>query len=354
MPVIVDGSTVVLSGTVGEIYWDEPGFSAAEVSLALAQVGHDNEVLIRLNSDGGIASEGAAIHAAIARHAGQTRLVIEGVAASAASLVAMAADEIIMAPGSIMMIHDPATFTFGNVADHEQSVRYLTALVNSYAGIYAARSGRTLDQARQDMGAEVWFAPEEAVAAGYADRVGNDQDEGGGAEIIEFPERVRDPIAFAVMRHAPTAYRNAPEPLRALASANGRNNPRSSQAAHAVVTQRQEPIMTNTPQGGGQTAAPATEETNVVDINAARQDGRTQALAYFREVNEICQLAGQTARATAFIESETSLADVRTALLQDRAKADADTSITNAQPGAKPRFNLTGAMSSRFGVKKEA
>ena len=112
--------------------------------------------------------------------------------------------------------------------------------------------------------------------------------------------------------------------------------------------------MTTTPQGGGQNPAPETQPTNVVELNTARQDGRAQALAYVREVNEICQLAGQTARASAFIEKETPITDVRTALLEDRAKADADTPITPQHPGAKPRFNLAGAMGSRFGMKKEA
>lgn len=344
MTVIVENSTIVLSGTVGDMWWDD-SFTAAEVSLALAEVGHENDVTIRLNSGGGIASEGAAIHAAIARHAGRKTMVVEGIAASAAFTVAMAGDEIVVTPGAVMMMHDPSGFTFGTVVDHEVQIRALTAIAVSMAGIYSARCGETVEAVRADMVRELWLTPEEAVSRGYADRVGNDVAEGDGAEIIQFPEREPAPFAYA-------QYRNAPEPLRALASAHGWGKPRSSQAAPSVVPQRQEPTMTNTPQGGGQSTAPTTQPTNVVDLDAARQDGRTQALAYVREVNEICQLAGQAGRATAFIEKETPLADVRTALLEERAQADADTSITNQQPGAKPRFSLSGAMSSRFGKKE--
>lgn len=347
MTVIVEDSTIVLSGTVGDMYWDD-SFSAAEVSLALAQIGHDNPVTIRLNSGGGIASEGAAIHASIARHAGRKTVVVEGIAASAAFTVAMAGDEIVATPGSVMMMHDPSGFTFGTVTDHEMQVRALTAIATSMAGIYSARSGETVEAVRADMVTELWLTPEEAVSRGYADRVGNDQAIGDGAEIIQFPEREPAPFAYA-------QYRNAPEPLRALASANGWGKPHSHQAAQPVVPQRQEKkTMTTTPQGGGQSPAPETQPTNVVDLDAARQDGRTQALAYVREVNEICQLANQSARASAFIEKETPIADVRTALLEDRARADADAPITPQHPGAKPRFNLAGAMTSRFGSKKEA
>lgn len=343
MTVIVEDSTIVLSGTVGDMYWDDC-FSAAQVSVALAEVGHENDVTIRLNSGGGIASEGAAIHAAIARHAGKKTIVVEGIAASAAFTVAMAGDEIVATPGSVMMMHDPSGFTFGTVTDHEMQVRALTAIATSMAGIYAARSGETIEAVRADMVSELWLTPEEAVARGYADRVGNDVAAGDGAEIIQFPEREPAPFAYA-------QYQHAPEPLRALASANGWGKPRSSQAAKPVAPQRQESTMTTTPQGGGQGPAPA---TNVVDLDTARLDGRTQALAYVREVNDICQLAGQTGRASAFIEQETPIADVRTALLEDRAKADAENPITPQHPGAKPRFNLAGAMTSRFGSKKEA
>jgi hypothetical protein len=273
--------------------------------------------------------------------------VVEGIAASAAFTVAMAGDEIVVTPGAVMMMHDPSGFTFGTVVDHEVQIRALTAIATSMAGIYAGKSGEAVEAVRADMVRELWLTPEEAVARGYANRVGNDVAAGEGAEIIQFPEREPAPFAYA-------QYRNAPEPLRALASANGWGKPRSSQAASPVVPQRQEPIMTTTSQGGGQNPAPTTPPTNVVDLDTARQDGRTQALAYVREVNEICQLAGQSGRATAFIEKETPISDIRTALLEDRAKADTDTAITNQQPGAKPRFNLSGAMTSRFGSKKEA
>lgn len=344
MTVIVDDSTIVLTGTVGDMYWDDC-FSAAEVSIALAQVGHENDVIIRLNSGGGIASEGAAIHAAIARHAGRKTVVVEGVAASAAFTVAMAGDEIVVTPGAVMMMHDPSGFTFGTVADHEVQIRALTAIATSMAGVYAARSGDTIEQVRADMVAELWLTPEEAVARGYADRVGNDiAANDDGAEIIQFPEREPAPFAYA-------QYRNAPEPLRALASANGWGKPRLSRAEQPAVTQRQEKPMTTTPQGGGQPTAPTTP-TNVVDLDTARQDGRTQALAYVREVNEICQLAGMSGRAQAFIDQETPLAEIRTALIEAKAKADADTSISNQPPGAKPRFSLTGSMRARSGQKE--
>ncbi|NEU15199.1 Clp protease ClpP, partial [Methylobacterium sp. BTF04] len=154
----------------GDLYWDD-SFDAADVILALAQVGRGQDVTVRLNSGGGIATEGAAIHAALAAHSGRKTIIVEGIAASAASVIAMAGDEIVMAMGAIMMIHDPSGFTFGTVAEHELQIKALNALGTAMAGIYADRSGRTVDEARADMRGELWMSPDEAVTAGYADRV---------------------------------------------------------------------------------------------------------------------------------------------------------------------------------------
>lgn len=355
MSVIVDGTTISLTGTVGDIYWDEPSFSAAEVSLALAQVGHERDVVVRINSDGGYASEGAAIHATLARHGGKVTTVVEGVAASAASLVVMAGEERVMAPGSILMIHDPATCTCGTAADHEVSVRYLTALATSFAGIYAAASGKTAEEARTDMQAEVWFSPEEAVAAGYASRVGNDPEAGEGAEIIEFPERGPSSASITMMRHSPEIFRNAPEPLKALAVATGRS-PRPSQAATAAAPKRQETLMTTTPPGGADTAPkPATAENQpATEKPDAAAQARTAALAYANGVLELCQIAGEPSKAKAFIEKETPLDEVRKSLADARATASAETGEVQSQqkPARGGRFNLATNMRARFGLKE--
>src|SRR5687768_3543316 len=107
MSVIVNGNEIVLSGTVGEMYFEDC-FTASDVIVALAQVGDASDVTIRLNSGGGIATEGSAIHSAIARHSGRKTIIVEGIAASAASAIAMAADDLVMSLGALMMIHDPS------------------------------------------------------------------------------------------------------------------------------------------------------------------------------------------------------------------------------------------------------
>ena len=110
--------------------------------------------------------------------------------------------------------------------------------------------------------------------------------------------------------------------------------------------------MTTTPKGGGQSTAPMDPATNVVDLDTARSTARTEALAYARAVNELCSLAGHADHATAFIEKETSLDDVRTALVDIKAQAAATTTIKNQPTPAKGRFSLAGNMRGRYGQKE--
>lgn len=281
MPVLINGDEIVLSGTVGNLYWDDC-FDAADVVLALAQVGRDRDVTIRLNSGGGIATEGAAIHAALCAHRGRKTIIVEGIAASAASVIAMAGDERVMALGSLMMIHDPSGFTFGTVADHELQIRALSALSETMAGVYAEASGRSVEQARADMRAEFWMTPEEAVAAGYADRIQARAASAGGPDdtatglTADAPGDGPEPTAFDFH-----LYQHPPARLVALADRRAWTGraPATASALRAAPTSpqpRQEATM-----AANQPAAPSAESTPAPNepIDEARAAGRAEALA---------------------------------------------------------------------------
>lgn len=170
MAVFVNGQELTLSGTVGADWFDD-GFTHAQVVTALAPL--EGDITVRLNSGGGYASEGAAIHATLKSYPGNVDLIIEGIAASAASLIAMAGDTISMSDGAVMMIHDPMNITIGNSADHAKTIEELEAYATAYARVYSARSGKTVNECREIMKAETWFTGEEAVQAGFADGTGD-------------------------------------------------------------------------------------------------------------------------------------------------------------------------------------
>jgi ATP-dependent protease ClpP protease subunit len=126
---------------------------------------------LHLNSLGGEAFDGLAIHNAIRNYAPGVDVYIDGVAASAGSLIAIAGQRVFIEDNAQMMTHDALCLTFGNEADHERAIGALRQMSDTLAGIYATRSGRNTEHWRELMRAETWFSAQEAVAAGLADEV---------------------------------------------------------------------------------------------------------------------------------------------------------------------------------------
>ncbi|WP_412506153.1 head maturation protease, ClpP-related [Roseovarius sp. SYSU LYC5161] len=218
---------IFLDGYVGE---ERDGFTAAEVSEALAGKG---DVTLFINSPGGMAFEGAAIYAVLARHAGNVTCIVQGMALSAASLLVMGADDIAMADGAMMMIHDPMNITIGNADEHRESAGRLDTLATEYARVYAKRSGQSQDDVRAMMRNEEWMAPQDAVDQGFADRL-----EAGEAD---------DPVAFDY-----TVFANAPEHLARMARDRGWTVRGRGTAAAAASSK--EAVMPKKDQGQAQTS----------------------------------------------------------------------------------------------------
>lgn len=140
-----------------------------------------DQLVIHLNSPGGEAMEGVAIANVLRAHRARVVVRVDGMAASAASVIAMAGDEVVMGVGSQMMIHDAWSLSMGNADELRKDAAALDSVSDGLASTYAAKAGGTREEWRAVMRAESWYAAEEAVAAGLADRVA-DADETGTAE----------------------------------------------------------------------------------------------------------------------------------------------------------------------------
>lgn len=241
---------IYLEGSVGMPFWPEdPHFTPAQVR---AQLEGQGDVNVYVNSGGGIASDGLAIYHMLRDHPGTVTVVVIGAAVSAASLLVMAADRLIMRKGTMLMIHDPAVgFTEGRGTedDHLGVAMMLAKLSAGYADIYAARAGITPEAAREIMRAETWFGPEEAMAAGFAD-------------AVEMEEAVA-PAAFAY-----GAYDHAPRHLLAAtrASAPGRRAVLAMMCGQSAKPQK-ETTMSN-----DSTQATASEDEVQTDALAVEDD----------------------------------------------------------------------------------
>jgi ATP-dependent protease ClpP protease subunit len=144
------------------------GVTAADMVGALAGAG---DVELHIHSPGGDCFEGIAILNVLRAHPSPIDVVIDGVAASAASFVAMAGRTVTVARNAQMMIHDALMITVGNQADHLVSADLLGMASDNVASIYAARAGGTVAEWRARMRAETWFTADAAVTAGLADKV---------------------------------------------------------------------------------------------------------------------------------------------------------------------------------------
>lgn len=162
---------ILLYGPIGADMWEpDDAITAKNVMAQLSDV--DGDVTVRISSGGGDVYEGIDIMNALKNHPGRVTVIVESLAASAASFIAVGGgDEVLMRPSSEMMIHRAWTFTDGNADDVRKTLADLERQDMKLASIYGEKAGGQVDDWLDAMGAETWYTAEEAVAAGLADRV---------------------------------------------------------------------------------------------------------------------------------------------------------------------------------------
>ena len=161
----------------------DTGVTATDFVNELA--GIDGDLEVHINSPGGDVFEGVAIYNALAQRHGKVTTVIDGIAASAASFIAMAGTQRVICPGAMMMIHDASGLCMGNAADMISMADLLSKVSDNIACIYARHSGQPAGW-RDAMQAETWYTADEAVAAGLAHRLAQRPDEGALAAAAKF------------------------------------------------------------------------------------------------------------------------------------------------------------------------
>jgi ATP-dependent protease ClpP protease subunit len=166
------------SGATVMLVYDEIGFwgiTAADLVADLQGISGDLE--LHLNTPGGDVFDGIAIANALKQRAGQVRVVVDGLAASIGSVIAMAASpgQMVMMPNATLMIHDAWGLCIGSADDMAGMQALLDQQSGNIASIYAARSGTPADGWRTVMKAESWMIGQEAVTAGLADSLGGSE-----------------------------------------------------------------------------------------------------------------------------------------------------------------------------------
>ncbi len=157
---------------IGGSFWDE-GVGADDFVRELRGL-DASHIHLRINSPGGVVSDAVAIRTALIEHPATITTHVDGIAASAASWVGLAAESVVMAKGSRMMIHDPISFAWGNRHDLRKEAEVLDGFADDIANMYAERAGGSRQEWLDRMREETWYSDRQAVDAGLADEVAGD------------------------------------------------------------------------------------------------------------------------------------------------------------------------------------
>jgi ATP-dependent Clp protease protease subunit len=194
---------IMSKGSTGELYlygpigadWFGDGVSAKQFADDLKKLDNASTIDVRINSEGGDVFAGKAMYTLLSQHKAKVVVHIDGIAASAASFIAMAGNEIEIAEAAFVMVHDAYGVTAGRAADMRAFADLLDATNASIVDIYAARTKNKPDQIAKWMDAETWMSGKDALKNGFADRM---------VENMKVAASISDPSKF---KNLPAALR---------------------------------------------------------------------------------------------------------------------------------------------------
>lgn len=241
---------VHIYGNIGESIFGE-GVAAKDFVASLQDLKKQGskDLCIYISSMGGNVFEGMTIYNAIARWEGKKTIVIDGLAASAASLICMAADTIQMSDASMMMIHEPRSFAMGTMKDMDSTKDRLLKIRDSMADVYSTRTGRDVEDVKKMMASETWMTAKEAIKEKFADemitRPSDDEEEMKAVAFVSdlWTQFQHVPPAFFAMAHHFVPERRLPPPeekkmeLAVIARMLGLAENASESAVFAMITQ---------------------------------------------------------------------------------------------------------------------
>jgi ATP-dependent Clp protease protease subunit len=162
---------LILYGDISDQSWCGDEITPKQMSDELKAFGDVDEIIVRINSCGGDVFAGVAIHSMLKRHKAKIIVYIDGLAASIASIIAMAGDEIIMPNGAMLMIHNPWSVAWGESKDFRKMADTLDTIRESMLEIYVDKTGMKSDEVIALLDAETWLTATEAVAQGFATQI---------------------------------------------------------------------------------------------------------------------------------------------------------------------------------------
>ena len=325
--------------TVAELrIYDDIGFwgtTAKAFVNELDAVAKDaDEVLVAVNSGGGDVFDGFAIYNALRRYSGKVTARVDGIAASAASLVAMAGDTIVMPENAMMMIHNAWTIAAGDAAQMRKTAELLDKTRDGIVAAYRNKCGLTDDEIVAMMDAETWMTAAEAKDRGFADQI---------EAPVKLQASVRTGELLARFEHTPEALLKAleappAEPPQAAA-------PASPAAAPVATTPPPDPgaLVQHAFAACRAAGLPQLAEAVVSSSALASNDAIDAVVARAKDIAGLCTAAHLPELTAQFVADGLNAEQVR-ARLYDRVMAASTTGLSNRQPQAsqEPTERKTG------------
>jgi ATP-dependent Clp protease protease subunit len=288
---------IVIYDEIGKSFWGEDTVSAKQFVADLDALGEVDNITLRVNSPGGDVFDGVAIHNAIKNHKATVTAHVDGIAASAASFIVMAADKIVMPSNSFMLIHGASGFAYGSSDTVRALADDLDRIDKSLTATYAARSKSTTAKVKTLMKEDRLMDADEALKLGYADEV-------------------TEPVKMAAkfpLRLLPTA---AAERFRAAAG-DPEDEPEDKPEDKPAADPATDPAQ---PKPAPVVDPPQQPSAKVITLDAAKQQGVEEHRAYVASVTDLCTLAAAPERVGAYVRTNTPLDQVRKELLAKRAE----------------------------------
>lgn len=215
---------LLLYDDIGAGFWSD-GITAKTVRAKLDSFPGAKKAVVRINSPGGEATEGCAIHAVLRGWAAdhpdrQVHVKVDGIAASAASVIAMAGDTVTMSNGSMMMVHCAWARSVGYADDLRKTAEALDCISNSMANIYSAKSGMPAEDCMRLMKAETWLTAGDCIDRGLANDIFEEDDDeqtddGGEGRSSKMLQMAKNFKLLAFMKNVPEQIRPAASILSA-------------------------------------------------------------------------------------------------------------------------------------------
>lgn len=341
-----DGNTsrLRLYGVVGD--WLD-GFTDEDVADLLEQASGD--MTVHLNTPGGMVDQGMAIHNMLASYQGEIRVVVDGLAASMGSVIAMAGATVAMYPGSMMMIHNPWNIVLGDSNDMRKNADTLDKFRDAMLAIYERKTGQDRETLTAMMDEETWLTAEEAVEWGFADEVIDT-----GADGID-PEAAIAQLDLSILGNTEIPNRVAQAVARHRIAGQSSDASRAAEPADVKGNQEETdmPNAVDTKTSADTKAAEKTEE----QIRAEAVESERKRAADIRRNCRIAKLGEEFANT--LIEQGVSAETAKDKIFEKLQEQEADTEISGqvrAVPGQdaseKFRAQAVDAVLMRANVKQ--